>query len=321
MTVTVILHAIGEVQIPLVAAMLIGASGAKLVQVLKAGGPSPAFGPAALFPVNFRRPVAIGLSAIEFSLGLGLILTAGAITGRSPGMAFRAGACLFFIVATCALVELRVVRPDVGCGCFGDLSTAPVSLRTIARSALLAIAALATIQLGPIRTPATLSAYAELLGILAAELLVIGALSPEIGEGLIRLGYSEPCELQIVPSGRTLAALHRSRQWRRHSRLITSAGPADIWRELCWRYVVYPASYDNRAADLVFAVFLKYHRPAIRAALVDATSGKPLPWPVTTSRSRLLRRTDPAPLTRLAAELAASPATTVRADLPISTDV
>jgi hypothetical protein len=301
--------------------MLLGASGAKLAQVLKAGGPSPAFGPAALFPVNFRRPVAIGVSAIEFSLGLGLILSAGAIGGKSPGMAFRAAACLFFIVATCALVELRVIRPDVGCGCFGDLSTAPASLRAIARSALLAIAALATIPLGSIKAPLKAADIAELLGILAAELLVMGALSPEIGEGLIRLGYSEPCELQIVPSGRTLAALHRSRQWHRHSGLITSAGPADMWRELCWRYVVYPASYDNRAANLVFAVFLKYHRPAIRAALVDATSGQPLPWPETTTRSRLLRRSAPAPMTRLAAELAASPAAPVRADLPLSTDV
>jgi hypothetical protein len=319
---TVILHAIREVQIFLLAAMLLGACGAKVAQVLKAGGLSPAFGPTALFPVNMRRPVAIGVCVIEFSLGLGLILTAGGLGGKVPAAAFRAGSCLFFIVATCALVELRASRPEVGCGCFGDLSTAPVGFRTMARSALLAVAALATVTLGSIGLPsAKPSAYAELLGLLAAELLVIGALSPEIGEGLIRLGYSEPCELQIVPSGRTLAALHRSRQWRRHSRLITSAVPADIWRELCWRYVVYPASYDNRPADLVFAIFLKYRRPAIRAALVDAATGQQLPWPETTTRSRLLRRSASAPLARLAAGFTSSPSTPVRADLPISTDV
>lgn len=319
---TVIQHAIREVQIPLLAAMLLGACGAKLAQVLKAGGLSPAFGPTALFPANIRRPVAIAVCLIEAALGLGLILTAGGTGGRAPAMAFRAGSCLFFIVATCALVELRASRPDVGCGCFGELSTTPISFRTIARSALLAVAALVTVPLGPIGLPPVrASAYAELLGILAAELLVIGALSPEIGEGLIRLGYSEPCELQIVPSGRTLAALHRSRQWHRHSRLITSDVPADVWRELCWRYVVYPASYDNRAADLVFAIYLKYRRPAIRAALVDAATGQPMPWPEATTRNRLLRRSAPAPLARLTAELGANPSTTVRADLPISTDV
>src|SRR5215475_11322824 len=319
---TVILHAIREVQIPILAAMLLGACAAKLAQVLKAGGLSATFGPTALFPANIRRPVALGICVIEAALGLGLILTAGGTGGKVPAMAFRAGSCLFFIVATCALIELRASRPDVGCGCFGELSTSPVNFRTIARSALFAIAALVTITLGPIgRPPVKASAIAELLGILAAELLVIGALSPEIGEGLIRLGYSEPCELPIVPSGRTLAALHRSRQWRRHSRLITSAVPADIWRELCWRYVVYPASYDNRAADLVFAIFLKHRRPAIRAALVDAATGLPVPWPETMTRKRLLRRSAPAPVARLTAGLGPNPATPLRADLPISTDV
>src|SRR5215475_4264849 len=286
---TVILHAIREVQIPILAAMLLGACAAKLAQVLKAGKLSSAFGPTALFPANIRRPVAFGICVIEAALGFGLILTAGGTGGKVPAMAFRAGTCLFFIVATCALVELRVSRPDVGCGCFGELSTAPVNFRTIARSALLAAAALATtMPLDQIGLPAVKAAstIAELLGILAVELLVIGVLSPEISEGLIRLGYSEPCELQIVPSGRTLAALHRSRQWRRYSRLITSAVPADVWRELCWRYVVYPASSDNKAADLVFAIFLKYRRPAICAANVEAATGQPLPWPDTTTRRR-----------------------------------
>jgi hypothetical protein len=311
-----------EVQIPLLAAMLLGACAAKLSQLLKAGGLSDALGPTALFPVSMRRPVAIGICAVEFSLGLGLILTAGGIGGKVPAAAFRVATCLFFVIATCAMVELRATRPDAGCGCFGDLSTAPVSLRTLARSALLAVAALATVPLGPIGLPpARAAAYAQLFGILAVELLIIGALSPEIGEGLIRLGYSEPCELQVVPSGRTLAALHRSRQWRRHSKLITASAPADIWRELCWRFVVYPASYDNRPADLVFAVFLKYRRPAIRAALVDAATGQPLPWPETPTRSRLLRRPAPVPQARLTAGVTTSPATPVRADLPVSTDV
>jgi Methylamine utilisation protein MauE len=317
----VTLNAIREVQIPLLAAMLLGACAAKLAQVLKVGGLSAAFGPTALFPVNMRRPVAIAVCVIEASLGLGLILTAGGIGGNVAVTSFRVATCLFFVVATCALIELRASRPEADCGCFGDFSTAPVSLRTLARSALLAVGALVTVRLGPIgRPPLTASAYVELLGILAAELLIIGALSPEIGEGLIRLGYSEPCELQIVPSARTLAALHRSRQWRRHSALVTSAVPADIWRELCWRYVVFPASYDNRPADLVFAVFLKYRRPAIRVALVDAATGQPVPWPEMPARRWLPRRSAPVPLARLAAGMAQSTAP-VRADLPVSTDV
>ena len=113
----------------------------------------------------------------------------------------------------------------------------------------------------------------RLLAILCAELVLIGALSPEVGEGLIRLGYSEPCELRDMPATRTLMALRRSKQWRRYAGLITSDVPADVWRELCWRYVVYPSSYDGRPADLVFAVFLQQRRPAIHAALVDCRHG------------------------------------------------
>jgi len=318
MTMTV--NALREVQIPLLAAMLLGACAAKLAQVLKAGGLSAAFGPTVLFPVSMRKSAAIGICIVELTLGLSLIVTAGGFGGNVAATVVRMATCLFFIVATCALVELRAIRPDLGCGCFGELSTAPVNLRTMARSALLAVAAALTVSLAPIGVPHA-SAYPELLGILAGELLIIGALSPEIAEGLVRLGYSEPCELQIVPSGRTLAALHRSRQWRRHSRLITSTSPADVWRELCWRYVVYPASYDNRPADVVFAVFLTYHRPAIRAALVDGATGRPVPWPEKPARAWLRRKPAPAPLPRLAAGAAASPAAPMRADLPISTDV
>ena len=76
---------------------------------------------------------------------------------------------------------------------------------------------------------------------------MIAALSPEVGEGLIRLGYSEPCELRTLPSARTLAALRRSKHWRRYSGLITSDTPGDVWRELCWRYVVYPGRLDGQA--------------------------------------------------------------------------
>jgi len=191
----------------------------------------------------------------------------------------RLGTALLFLVATSALIELRATRPDVGCGCFGDFSTAPVSGRTLARSALLAASALVTVGLPPLRPPQPGPAAILPLGIFAAELALIAVLSPEVGEGLVRLGYSEPCELRILPAERTLAALRRSSQWRRHAALITSAEPVDMWRELCWRYVVFAGEADGRPVELVFAVFLRQHRPAIQAALVDAATGTAMPWP------------------------------------------
>ncbi len=288
-----VLQAIREVQIPLVAVMLFGASFTKLRRTLGAGYLDSGLGPTALFPMSVRRPVAMFVCVVEFVLGLGLIGTAGSTVAApssdpdflAPATIFRLGAGLLFLIATSALIELRTVRPDVGCGCFGDFSTAPVSGRTIARSAFLAVAIMSTIGLRAINVPHTGRdtgrADLELLAIVCVELLLIGSLSPEVGEGLIRLGYSEPCELRAVPSPRTLAALRRSKQWRRYAGMIASDVPTDVWRELCWRYVVYPSSYEERRADVVFAVFLQHRRPVVHAALVDADTGQPLPWPVT----------------------------------------
>jgi hypothetical protein len=314
-----LLHSLREVQIPLLAAMLLGACGTKLVHVLRAGPVSKTFGPTALFPAHLRRPAAVALSLVEFGLGAGLIVTAGRIGNGAPAYAVRLAACLFFTVGTCALIELRANRPEVGCGCFGDFSMTPVSMRTLARSALLALAGLATISLGSIGRP-TQGETVQLLAILVVEILLIGALSPEIGEGLIRLGYTEPCELRDVPSQRTLAVLHRSRPWRRYSPLITSDTPADVWRELCWRYVVYRSSHNGLPADLVFAIYLQQRRPAVRAALVDSATGQTLPWPGSpTAGGRFRLRYARTP--RLTAGVAIAPPAAVRADIPVSTDV
>jgi hypothetical protein len=42
--------------------------------------------------------------------------------------------------------------------------------------------------------------------------------------------------------------------------------------------VVYPGDLQGRPVELVFAVYLRQHRPAIQAALVDAATGNVLPW-------------------------------------------
>jgi hypothetical protein len=41
-----------------------------------------------------------------------------------------------------------------------------------------------------------------------------------------------------------------------------------MWRELCWRYVVYPGRRDGAEADVVFAVQMKQRRPVIKSAVV-----------------------------------------------------
>src|SRR5260370_509357 len=112
----------------------------------------PALGRTQLFPRPLRWPAAMLVCAVECALGIALTVTAPAAarngTGALDGAAAdgaRIAASAFFLVAMSALIELRGRRPDVGCGCFGDLSVRPVGARSIARSALLAVAALASI--------------------------------------------------------------------------------------------------------------------------------------------------------------------------------
>ena len=215
----------------------------------------------------------------ELSLGLGLVGTAGRIGGVAPNVTatiVRTGTALFFLIAVGALNEVRQRRPDSGCGCFGELSDTPIGLRTIARSGLLCASAIATIGLSPLRMPSS-SAEAELwLATLAFELALLAFLSPELGEILVRLGYSEPCELRRLPVGRTMAALRASSQWRKYASQVSTADPADVWREGCWRFVVYPGVVRGQRVDIVFAVYLQARRPVIRAAVLDAETDEVL---------------------------------------------
>jgi hypothetical protein len=270
-----------QLQLLVLAMILLGAAAAKLSRVLRAGSLSAGLGPTELFPERFRRPAAIVLCAVEASLGAGLLLTAGGAGPviRADATAIRLATAVLFLVAMCALVELRGRRPDVGCGCFGNLSTKPVGARSIARAGLLAGAALATVGIGPVHLPAPGPQAVRDLGLLVGEFLLIAILSPEVGEALVRLGYAEPCELRSLPPERALAALRRSSHWRQHARTVTASEPADMWRELCWWYVVYPAATGAGAADIVFAVQVKKHRPGVQSAVMlrepapDAGSG------------------------------------------------
>jgi hypothetical protein len=317
-----VLTAVREVQIPLIAVLMLGACCAKVLRAVRAWSVADGLGPTALFPMRLRRPTDMTFCAVECGLGVGLIATAGRIGSGAPANCIRLGAGLMFLVATSALIELRAARPDVGCGCFGDFSTAPVSARTLARSALLSAAALSTIGLPPVVAPKPGTDTGRLLVIMIVELIVLAGLSPELGEGLIRLGYSEPCELRALPAERSLAALRRSKQWRRHAGLITADAPSEVWRELCWRYVVFPARYGDRATELVFAIFLQNRRPAIHVAMVDALTGAPVPWPTPPATRRKAAQQAVGRLAPgVAGALLSAPPASAGPDMPFSRDL
>jgi hypothetical protein len=125
------------------------------------------------------------------------------------------------------------------------------------------------------------------LAVLAFELALIAFLSPELSEIMVRLGYSEPCELRRMPVGRTMSALHASSQWRRYADQVSAGSPSDVWREGCWRFVVYPGFAHGRPVDIVFAVYLQPRRPAVRVAVLDADTDEVL-GPTGTRESAVL---------------------------------
>jgi len=228
-----------------------------------------------LVPLHLRRPAVVMLFTAEALLGLGLIGTAGRLgdaAPRLPATIVRTATALFFLIAVGTLNELRQRRPGVGCGCFGELSDTPIGLRTIARSGVLCASAVATIGLPPLRMPSSSAEAVMCLAVLASELALIAFLSPELGDLLVRLGYTEPCELRRIPVGRTMSVLRASSPWRRYASQVSNAEPADVWREGCWRFVVYPGVASGRPVDIVFAIYLQARRPAIRVAVLDAAT-------------------------------------------------
>jgi hypothetical protein len=265
-----------ELQVPLLAVMLLGGCAGKTWRVIRDRSFAAAFGPAGLFPWRLRHPIMIAMWVTELGLGLALIATAGRPGAGLPATAARAATALFFLVAIGTLYEVRQRRPDAGCGCFGDLSDTPIGLRTIGRACLLCVSAVAAIGAPPLRMASSPRAAAFWVCVLALELTLIAALSPEIAEIGVRLGYSEPCELRRLPVARTLAALRASSQWRRYADRVIGEVPTDIWREGCWRFVVFEGVSQGRPVDIVFAVYLQARRPPIRSAMLDRVTDEVL---------------------------------------------
>jgi hypothetical protein len=265
------LDLVREVQVPLLAALLIGGCAAKVWHA-SAAAPGHELGPTTMFPVRLRRPAAITLCVTEFTLGAGLLLTAGSGGAGGPALMVRAATVVLFCTAVGALHELRGRRPDAGCGCFGELSHTPVSWRAMARAALLSGAALATIGAPPLRMPGSGGQAWLTMALAVAELALLALLSPEVGQLMIRLSHTEPCELREVPVDRTLSALRASAPWRRYRRFLVTDEPADVWREGCWRFVVFPGVLASRGVEVVFAVYLAGRRGTVRVGVLDTVA-------------------------------------------------
>ncbi|MFC7328161.1 MauE/DoxX family redox-associated membrane protein [Marinactinospora rubrisoli] len=254
---------IREIQLPILAILLLLAAVSKIVT----RSPADA-GPMTLLPVRVQRPATFATAAVETVLAVLLVTAAG-----RPGEVARAGTAVLFAVAVVALFRLRRRDPEQGCGCFGGLSTTPVGWRTIARAGLLSVAALAALGL-PVSGLESVAGFTTAhAAVLAAELAVLGLLSPELAEIPRRLTHQEPCELREPPLHRTLRRLHDSDVWHMNADVVAAGEPVDVWRQECLRFVRYGGRREGRAVDVVFAVPVDGRRPVIRAVIVDAETG------------------------------------------------
>jgi len=253
-------------QLPVLIVLLCLGAAAK-VAVIRSGGESRALarlGPPALVPERFRTLALLGSAAGELTLAVGLLV--------STHPLFRWATVAFFAMSTYVLLELRRRRPDVGCGCFGEVSGAPIGLRSIGRTVVLA-------------AMAAMSAWAEVPGWVAfadpswgfvlAGVALLGVLSPEIEELVDRARFRAPCEQRRGPSEEVLLGrLRSSGPWRAHRADLATPEPYDSWRELCWRFFVFENADRD---DVVFAVYLTGRRPAVRVAVVSSDDSRPLP--------------------------------------------
>ncbi|WP_067485535.1 MauE/DoxX family redox-associated membrane protein [Actinomadura hibisca] len=257
-------------QVLLLAAVLLAACLAKLAVRAPAeadhvhGVPLPAGARQATVLRN-SRSAGVGLGVMEGVLGLALLVTS--------HVSVRIATAVGFAVATWAVSELRAHRPDAGCGCFGGLSTKPVGRRTVARAMLLTAAAVASLWapyagLDVLRFD---QARVGLALVLAVELALFAALSPELATLFGR--HARPrtsCARRRSPLAETYATLRDSRAWARHENAVTSAVPVDVWREGCWRFLVFPGRRGEQALEIVFAVSTAERDREVRAAVVDA---------------------------------------------------
>ncbi|WP_336212574.1 MauE/DoxX family redox-associated membrane protein [Nonomuraea sp. LPB2021202275-12-8] len=253
-------------QLPVLIVLLCLGTVAKVATVRSGSelGALARLGPAVLVPDRFRSWALICCAVGELVLAAGLLVTTHPL--------FRWGTVAFFAMSTYVLLELRRRRPDAGCGCFGEVSSAPVGLRSIGRTVVLT--GMAVLSLWAEEPAWVAFAHPSWeFGLIGVALLAL--LSPELDELADRARHRAPCEQRRGPAeGITLARLRSSGTWRAHEAELTTAEPYDSWRELCWRFFAFQNQDHD---DVVFAVYLTGRRPAVRVAVVSSEDSRPLP--------------------------------------------
>jgi hypothetical protein len=245
-----------EAQLPLLACALISACLAKIA--IREPGELTDSSP--LTTLRRHRSAVVTVAVVEGGLGVALLITAHPVA--------RLGTIVVFFVATSVVFELRGRKAEEGCGCFGGLSTSPVRFRTVLRACLFLAAAVSVVAVPATGLDVVRHGTGWHAAIVFGELALFAGLSPEIGVLVARRRERIPCEHRTVPLSETFAILHASTQWRAYSPMIVTADPADMWRELCWRFLVYRGKENGEDVEIVFAVSTDERDQTVRAAIV-----------------------------------------------------
>jgi hypothetical protein len=214
-------------------------------------------------PPHRQRPFVLLVALAEGTIGGALLVTEVGIV--------RLACVAFFAIATSIVGDLMRRGAGEGCGCFGGLSTAPAGRRGLARAGLLTVAAIASAGVPLSGADVLGRAGAGTVLVLAAETALLLVLSPELAVAVERTRTTTPCELLDLPLAETYDRLYASEAWQEHEDSVSSAKPIEVWRELCHRYVVFPARVDGRTAEVVFAVPVDMRHATVRAGLVWGT--------------------------------------------------
>jgi hypothetical protein len=76
------------------------------------------------------------------------------------------------------------------------------------------------------------------------------------------------CAHRRATARRTLELLRRSPLWADAHPYLAADAPSEQWRDGCWRYLSYPATFEGEAATAVFALYLGRSRNADGVAFV-----------------------------------------------------
>lgn len=261
---TQIVDVFREVQLPLLAVLLVlGAAGKTTRQASAAGM-------AVLVPERLRRPATVGSGVLEAGAAVGLI----GLTGVW-GEAVRVFTAVMFAVSVVVLLLARRRDPEAGCGCFGGLSRTPIGWRTLTRAGFLSAVALTTIGIEPTGWQVVSTFTWTHAAVLGVELLVLAVLSPELRGVAARLLRREPCALRRHSLRRAEWRLRRNDVWRSLHSVMLKNEPEDVWRHGCRYFLRYDGLRYGQRVDVVYAVRLEGKKStAVRASMVDRESGE-----------------------------------------------